>query len=133
MPRRQRPEQQVHRAVVAHLRTRGVPGVVFLHPANGGARSAIEGAILKGMGVMPGAPDLLLWRDGKSFALELKAEDGRVSPAQAEMLDRLAKAGAVTAVCHGLDPALATLEGWELLRGAVHEGELATTALPTAV
>jgi hypothetical protein len=45
MRRRQRPEQIVHRAVVAHLKARAVPGLVFLHPANGGARSAIEGAI----------------------------------------------------------------------------------------
>jgi hypothetical protein len=35
------------------------------------------------------------------------------------MLDRLRKAGVVTAVCHGLDPALATLEGWQLLRGTM--------------
>ena len=119
MPRRQRPEQQVHRAVVTHLRTRGVPGVVFLHPANGGARSAVVGAIFKSLGVAAGAPDLLLWHEGRSYALELKAEAGRVSESQGNMLDRLSKAGVVTAVCHGLDPALATLEGWGLLRGSV--------------
>ena len=79
----------------------------------------VEGAILKGMGVMPGAPDLLLWQEGRSYALELKADAGRVSESQADMLDRLRKAGVVTAVCHGLDPALATLEGWQLLRGTM--------------
>jgi hypothetical protein len=92
---------------------------VFLHPANGGARSAIEGAIFKSLGVAAGAPDLLLWCDGKSYALELKAESGRVSESQADMLDRLGKAGVATAVCHGIDSALATLEGWHLLRGSV--------------
>jgi hypothetical protein len=45
MRRRQRPEQQIHKSVVAHLKARGVADVVFLHPANGMARSPIEGAL----------------------------------------------------------------------------------------
>jgi hypothetical protein len=117
--RRHRPEQQVHRAVVAHLNARGVPGVVFLHPANGGARSRIEGAIFKSLGVAAGAPDLLLWHQGRAYALELKAESGRVSESQADMLERLSNAGVATAVATGIDEAVATLESWQLLRGAV--------------
>ena len=76
-------------------------------------------SILKGLGVTAGVPDIIIWHLGKSYALEVKAEKGRLSDAQSEMLDRLNKAGVVTAVCHGLDPALATLEGWGLLRGSV--------------
>jgi hypothetical protein len=38
---------------------------------NGGWRSPIEAAILKGLGVQPGVPDLILVRDGRPFALEL--------------------------------------------------------------
>jgi VRR-NUC domain len=135
-PRRQRPEQALQRALIEHLRVRGADGVVYLHPANGGARSAIEGAILKGMGVVPGAPDLLMWHQGRSYALELKAEAGRVSESQADMLGRLGKAGVLTAVCHGIDPALATLEGWQLLRGKAqtrlddNANNLAASALP---
>ena len=94
-------------------------GLVYLHPANGGARTAVEGAILKSMGVVAGAPDLILFHGGKSFAIELKADGGRTSDAQVEMLTRLKDAGVPTAVCHGLDPALATLEGWQLLKGTV--------------
>jgi len=119
MRRRQRPEQQIHRAVIAHLRVRGAPGVVFLHPANGGARSAIEGAIFKSLGAVSGAPDLLLWHGGQSFAMELKAGHGRPTDAQVDMLDSLGKAGVATAVCHGLDRALAAMEGWGLLKGHV--------------
>ena len=92
---------------------------MFLHPANGGARSAIEGAIFKSLGVAAGAPDLLLWHEGRSYALELKADAGRISESQADMLDRLGKAGVTTAVATGIDEALAALEGWQLLRGAV--------------
>jgi hypothetical protein len=60
------------------------PGLVFLPPPNGGARSAIEGAIFKSLGVAAGGPDLLLWHSGKS--LELRADGGRTSDSQADML-----------------------------------------------
>jgi hypothetical protein len=47
--RRQRPEAAIQRAVFQHLRTRGAPGVFAFHPANGGWRSPIEGAIFRGL------------------------------------------------------------------------------------
>jgi hypothetical protein len=135
-PRRRKPEQTIQRALIQHLAVRGANGLVYLHPANGGARSAIEGAIFKSMGVMPGAPDLLLWKDGRSYSLELKADGGKATPSQIDMLDKLSAAGCFTAVCHGLDPALATLEGWKLLRGKAQTrlnndaNNLAASALP---
>jgi hypothetical protein len=57
----------------------GVRGLLFLHIPNGGARTAAEASILKGLGVMRGAPDLLLIHRGVVFALELKAPSGRLS------------------------------------------------------
>src|SRR5215468_9411061 len=42
-------EAQVHDAVVAHLRLRAKPDVLWLHVPNGGARDAKTGAILKRM------------------------------------------------------------------------------------
>lgn len=110
-------EQQIHRAVVAHLRQRGVPGLVFIHPPNEGYRRLAEAAILQGLGVRAGASDLLLWHDGKSFALELKAVGGRASGAQLTFLADMQQAGAFTALAEGLDHALKTLEAWGLLRG----------------
>jgi hypothetical protein len=98
---------------------RGAAGLVFTHPANGGFRTAAEAAIFKGLGVRPGASDLLLWHGGKAFALELKAEGGRVSSAQKQFLDDIAGAGAHVDCAYGLDEALAVLEGWQLLRGRV--------------
>jgi hypothetical protein len=112
-----RPEQQIHRAVVQHLRQRGVPGVVFIHVSNGGKRKPIEAAIFKSLGVRAGASDLLLWRTGRSFALELKAPNGRATDAQIEFLADMEKAGAFTCLAEGLDAALAALEEWGLLRG----------------
>ena len=45
---RHRPEQAIQRAVFDHLRQRGAPGTFAFHPPNGGWRSVIEAAILKG-------------------------------------------------------------------------------------
>jgi hypothetical protein len=115
--RRRRPEDAIQRAVFQHIRACGVAGLVAIHVPNGGFRRLTEAKILVGLGVTAGVPDILLWHDGKSFALELKAGAGQVSSAQVEMLNRLANAGVATAVCCGLDSALVTLEGWELLRG----------------
>jgi hypothetical protein len=112
-----RPEQQIHRAVVQHLRQRGMPGIVFIHVPNGGKRRPIEAAIFKSLGVRAGASDLLLWHNRKSFALELKAAGGRATEAQLEFLADMGEAGAFTCLADGLDPALAVLEKWGLLRG----------------
>jgi hypothetical protein len=121
--RKARPEDLIQRTVFQHIKHRGVPGLVALHVPNGGYRKPIEAAKLKGLGVQKGAPDVLLWHrpsplePGRSYAVELKSPDGRLSEAQAEMLARLEKAGVFTAVAHGLDQALAVLESWHLLRG----------------
>ena len=112
-----REEQQIHKAVVDHLRQRGVAGLVYLHPANGGFRRRIEAKIFSGLGVRPGASDLLLWHEGKSFALELKAEGGRATEFQLQFLADMERAGAFTCLAEGLDSALRTLEAWGLLRG----------------
>jgi hypothetical protein len=115
--RRMRPEQLIHQTVFAHIRARGVPGLVAFHPANGGYRKPVEAAILKGCGVTAGAPDLLLWHSGRSFALELKVEGGRATEMQLKMLNDLSMAGVCTAIATGLDEALTILHDWGLLRG----------------
>jgi hypothetical protein len=96
---------------------RGVPGLVFVHCPNGGARRRIEAAILQGLGVRAGASDLLLWHAGKSFALELKAPGGRASDAQLQFITDMEGAGAATCIAVGLDQALGWLEQHGLLRG----------------
>ena len=64
-----------------------------------------------------GVPDLVAVKAGHTYALELKAPGGRLSPVQQEVHAALAAAGATVAVATGLDEALATLESWGLLRG----------------
>jgi hypothetical protein len=116
--RRSRPEQQFQKAVLDHLTWRGVPGVFAFHPANGGWRSAIEGAILRGQGVIAGTPDIIIIHSGRCYGLELKTDNGRLTDAQRVTQRRLREAGAHVATVYGLDEALAQLTDWRLLKGA---------------
>ena len=114
---RRRPEDVIQRAVFQHLRARGAPGVFAFHPANGGYRKPVEAAIMKGLGVVAGVPDVIAIHEGRCFALVLKAEGGRATPKQLAAAAAMEAAGAFTAIAQGLDRALAILEAWGLLRG----------------
>ena len=106
---RRRPEQQLQRAVIEHLRWRGVPGLWWCHYPAGGFRSAIEAAIFKSLGTTAGVPDLLLVYRGQLYGLELKNDNGRLSDTQAATHDAMKRAGAVVETAYGLDQALAHL------------------------
>jgi hypothetical protein len=114
--RRQRPEQAIQRAVLEHLRRRGVPDIFVFHPANGGARSPIEAAIFRSLGVVAGTPDLIIIRGGVTHALELKAAGGKLTPAQIDCHEAMRRAGATVAVAHGVDQAIDFLEQHNLLK-----------------
>jgi hypothetical protein len=116
-PRRQQSEAQIQRAVFQHFRARGAPGVFAFAVPNGGYRTPVEAAILKGMGVVAGVPDVIAIHEGRVYALELKAEGGRATPKQQEAIAAMEAAGAFTAIAEGLCRALAVLEAWRLLRG----------------
>ena len=108
--KRRRPEQQIRVPLADHLRLRAAASTYWFHPANGGGRTAIEGAILKACGVRAGTPDMILIKSGK-------AANGRVGAAQQATHDEMRAAGAEVAVAVGIDAALAQLESWEILRG----------------
>ena len=117
--RRQRPEAAIQRAVFQHPRARGARGLVAFHVPNGGYRRPAEAAILRGLGVVAGVPDVIAIHNGHCFVLELKASGGRTTDKQLATIAALRETGAFTAVAEGLDRALAVLEGWGLLRGRV--------------
>lgn len=82
------------------------PGVLIFAIPNGGLRNKVTAARLKAEGARAGVPDLFVpeWR----LFIEMKktkAEGGRLSQAQREMVVALRKAGYETAVCYGLDEA----------------------------
>jgi hypothetical protein len=115
--RAQLSEQEIQAALVDHFAWRARPNIWFCHIANGGWRTKAEASILRGQGVTPGAPDLLIVADGKVHFLEIKTESGRLSPVQRDCHEQLRRAGAEVAVAFGLDQALHLLEQLGLLRG----------------
>ena len=120
-----RGEEKCQQAVCKHLRWRGVPGLVWFSIPNGGYRTPREAQVLKATGVRAGVSDLVLLHAGKSYALELKTPKGRATDAQIQFLDDWRAAGGEGMICHGLDEALGTLEGWGLLQ---RDAVLNTTA-----
>jgi VRR-NUC domain len=117
MRRRQQPEAALQRAIFQHVRLRLVPGAICFHVPNGGYRKPVEAAILKSMGTMPGIPDIVAIKDGRTYGLELKAPGGRLTDSQKAAHEQLRAAGAEVAVADNIDAALGLLEAWQILRG----------------
>lgn len=123
--RRARPEDDLQRNLIAHLKTRGAPGLVFFHVPQGnklgGKRSAkgiaIQGSINKGLGVRKGVSDLIMLHKSHFYALELKAEGGTPTEEQLEFIDDVKDAGGFATWCVGIDRAIGILECWGLLVG----------------
>lgn len=107
-----RPEQALQQQVVRYLDA-AHPGLIFYHPANGGARSAVEGAILKSMGVKAGVADLaFVLPDGRAAFVELKAGKGSASPAQKRFRADCEMQGVPYAECRSLAEVEGTLAAW---------------------
>ena len=115
--RRASPEAAIQRAVFQHLAQRSAPGVFAFHVPNGGYRKPIEAAIMKGMGVKAGVPDVIAIYQGNVYALELKAETGKPTEKQLLAVENIRNAGGFAAICYGLDRAIACLETWGILKG----------------
>jgi len=114
--KRRNPEAQVQVALCNHLRWRAKPDCFWFAVPNGGRRNAVEASHLKDQGVRAGVPDLILICGGRTYGLELKADQGRVSVAQEAVQIEMEIAGATVATAYGLDAALAQVEQWGLMR-----------------
>ena len=79
------------------------------HSPNGGRRDGFTGAQMVALGVKRGWPDLVLPVPGGGLAIEMKAEDGRVSAEQSDWLAHLAACGWTTAVCRSAEDARVAL------------------------
>jgi hypothetical protein len=120
-----RPEQAIQKTIMQdHVPWRLARDVFITHIPLGGKRSKTEAAIMKGLGVQAGVPDLLAIKSGQIFFLELKAPKGRLSKEQEETQDRLRKAGAIVGTATGLDEALIWLEDHGILRGTTVQRKL---------
>ena len=112
-------ESAEQRALVEYwrMRRRQIPGepLLFAIP-NGGRRDAATGARLKAEGALAGVPDLLLaWPAGGLHGLfiELKrANGGRPSKAQNDVMASLQDAGYAVVVAHGWKAAAEAIEAY---------------------
>lgn len=109
-------EDQIHKAVVAHLSARSIPGTFWFHPANDGKRSFATANRMKSMGMIAGIPDLILLKGGEVFGLEFKSAKGRVRPSQHLIHAAMREAGARTEIVRSVEEALVTLEYWGILK-----------------
>ena len=107
--RRSQPEQALQRQVAQFL-TLALDGNSWFSsmPLGGGGR--LRGAILHGLGVKRGLPDVLVVNDGRAIWLELKAAKGRLSPGQQECHAALASARCTVAVVRSLDDVIEALQ-----------------------
>lgn len=96
-------EADIHRSVVQWFQWTLHPNVIWFHPANGEWRHAATAARLKGMGVMPGAPDLVLLYAGRALCIEIKAADGRQSETQRVFEAKCGYQGVPYEICRSLD------------------------------
>jgi hypothetical protein len=116
MTRRRPTEVQIQRAVIELLAWCARPGVFAFHVPLGGYRTPTEAAIFKAIGTVAGVPDLIILFESHCYALELKAEGGRLTEIQRVTHGRMREAGAIVATAHGVDEAIAQLRAWGLLQ-----------------
>lgn len=123
------PETRLQFVVVDYLRTVLPRDAVFWHCPNGGQMSEAWRKMLAGLGVLPGASDLMLVHGGKFYAIELKtAADplrgvtkGYQSKPQKAFQSAIETAGGHYAVCRHTDDVRAALAAWGVLtREVVH-------------
>ena len=116
-------EENLQMNVIAHLKMRAKPHVIFYMVPNAGLKSKARAALDKKMGLLPGVGDLalVLPPNGTAAFIELKVGKNKQTPAQIDFAHRCQDAGAFYAVAYNLDQALNILEAF----GAIYpEAEL---------
>jgi len=112
---RARPEAEIQRAVVAALRwiLPPPPAAIIHHSAHEFGRGGAEGrqrqAMLQGMGVHAGWPDLVVLAEGRVVFLEVKASGGRLTPAQAAFGEAVTAQGHAWSVVRSVEDAVQAL------------------------
>lgn len=102
-------QQQSHLVKWASLQSKAIPelDMLFAIP-NGGARTAVTGAMLKREGVRPGIPDLMLAypnHESAGLFIEMKTKGGKIAPHQDKWLEKLTAHGYRVEVCWSFEEA----------------------------
>ena len=102
---RRRPEDDLQKCVCQYLDILQHQGRLrYFAVPNGGKRSKIESAIMKGLGTKSGVPDLvILPKHGNAMFVELKSADGTTTDNQEAWIGWLTASGYAVAVCRSLE------------------------------
>jgi VRR-NUC domain len=110
-------EARIQAAIVEWIRT-VAPDLIVFHPPNGGLRSKSEAARLKWIGTLAGIPDLVvLGRDGRSWLIEVKTENGSLSADQRAIRDRCVALRIPLVVAKSIDEVRAAFAIWGIETG----------------
>jgi hypothetical protein len=130
-----RKEQALQKQIIDYvryaMRYNGRPLTDWLfHVPNGGARSVVEGAIFKGLGVKPGVPDLVLPILSGGYGglwIELKDQDRPLTDAQSDYHQRLREAGQCVTTSRSLDEVVQLISSYMLKAPGQFEHRVART------
>lgn len=110
-------EHSIQSAIIQYLRAALPPSYKAIAIPNGGKRNRVTGAILKREGVLPGAPDIMLVRNGGTVAfLEVKTAKGRLSKHQIAFRDWCGANAVPYAVVRGVGDVQVALKDWGISR-----------------
>ena len=121
-------EQSIHERVWALYVAYGEPGAVMFHIENEGIRGPRERAKFKRMGGIKGPADFFCGARGRSFFLELKRPNGKISDEQFDLANKIAANGVSTLFAKSLGQAVKMLQHEGVLRSDVRftsEAEIA--------
>ncbi len=118
--RRKHPEDDIQRAQVKYLESRRdkVRDVMFCAVPNGGKRGKVEAARFVGLGVVPGAPDLILWKKNRCIGVENKVKGNYPTDAQKAFGEAMQALGHEYHVITATDPTDAVNQLHDLLEAA---------------
>ena len=108
-------EYQIHVTIMDWVRANQaqMPWLkLAFHCPNGELRNAVVAKRLKRMGVLPGIPDIMIPVDNGVFnglGIEVKAKEGRLSPAQREVIDLLRAADWIVELVRSPDEGIAVI------------------------
>lgn len=107
-------ETRVQQELVKWLRAR--PDWMVMRLENALRRSHAQAARDKSLGMLPGAPDLVLLYRREVVFFEVKADDGEMKPSQVPVHEQLRARGQTVLMAKGLAACQETIEAFERSR-----------------
>lgn len=108
------PELKIHIAIFNWIKA-VAPQCIPFHAANGGWRTASEGAQFQALGVLPGIPDIgVIASGGCVYWIEVKSDEGTLSKAQRAVHERFMLMSVPYAVCRSIDDARTAFSHWKI-------------------